>query len=317
MAQNITIMGASYPDVPAVVLPTTDSSFATFYDVGDTTASAADVTTGKLFYASDGTLASGANTREGVSIIRTQDQAGGDIINITGTIAGLITPILMRPDTTIVHRVTYDKYIITDEKATWPGYTTTSTPLKATENLTTTVSLDYENYNYYIIERAMSIPIYNIDTIGKGRVEYSFAAAAYEIVEFPANTFTALINSSTCTSRSLSVYSAGNALSLIYWSNASTLTRYSNAAYGVAQTITAPAATTAGVLTLKTPVLLTRGHTSYFTQTYMDAVTDVRYQWVFEVYRAPKNNLSFDGWTMFNNSKYIVGCADSSNHTLA
>lgn len=32
MAQNITLLGASYSDVPAVTLPTTSGGTATFYD---------------------------------------------------------------------------------------------------------------------------------------------------------------------------------------------------------------------------------------------------------------------------------------------
>ena len=35
MSKNITLMGASYPDVPAVVLPQTGGGTATFYDADD------------------------------------------------------------------------------------------------------------------------------------------------------------------------------------------------------------------------------------------------------------------------------------------
>lgn len=313
---NISLLGAIYPDVPAVVLPTSTGGSATFYDVSGTTASAADVATGKLFYNSTGTLTSGTNAGEGVSVVTTQDQYGGDIIDITGTVARPILPIVMRPDIELVKKHTYDKYIVTDEGVTWPGYTTTSTTLKASADISPTLSIDYSSYNYFIVERALSIPEYNINTVGKGRVEYCIAAACYEIVEFPANTISALINSTKLTSRSISVYQAGNALGLVYWSSGTAITRYSSAAYGVAQTITAPTANSSGILTLKSPALLTRGHTTYFTSTYMGAVTDVRYQWIIEVYRAPKNNLSFDGWTLINNSQHAIECATSSNHTL-
>ena len=43
MAQNITLMGASYSAVPAVTLPKTGGGTASFTDVTDTTAAAADV----------------------------------------------------------------------------------------------------------------------------------------------------------------------------------------------------------------------------------------------------------------------------------
>lgn len=59
MAQNITIMGASYSAVPAVTLPKTGGGTARFDDASVTTATASDVASGKVFLASDGTITTG------------------------------------------------------------------------------------------------------------------------------------------------------------------------------------------------------------------------------------------------------------------
>ena len=59
MAQNITLMGASYSDVPAVVLPKTGGGTASFTDVTDTTAAAGDVASGKYFYTAAGVKTQG------------------------------------------------------------------------------------------------------------------------------------------------------------------------------------------------------------------------------------------------------------------
>ena len=58
MAQNVTVAGASYSAVPSVKLPKTGGGTASFFDLSDTTALAADVASGKYFY-----LASGARTQ--------------------------------------------------------------------------------------------------------------------------------------------------------------------------------------------------------------------------------------------------------------
>lgn len=67
MAQNITLMGASYSAVPSVLLPKTGGGTASFVDVTDTTALAADVASGKYFYAADGTRTLGTASGGGGS----------------------------------------------------------------------------------------------------------------------------------------------------------------------------------------------------------------------------------------------------------
>lgn len=59
MAQNITLMGANYSAVPSVKLPKTGGGMALFTDTTPTTASAADVANGKVFFAADGTQTTG------------------------------------------------------------------------------------------------------------------------------------------------------------------------------------------------------------------------------------------------------------------
>ena len=65
MAQNITLLGASYSDVPAVTLPKTGGGTAQFTDVTDTTATAADVLSTAYFYTAAGVKTQGTNTGGG------------------------------------------------------------------------------------------------------------------------------------------------------------------------------------------------------------------------------------------------------------
>ena len=50
MAKNITLMGASYSDVPAVDLPQTGGGTARFVDTSDANATVADIVSGKTAY---------------------------------------------------------------------------------------------------------------------------------------------------------------------------------------------------------------------------------------------------------------------------
>lgn len=72
MAQNITLLGASYSAVPAVTLPLTGGGTARFDDCTVVTAAASDVASGKVFVASDGTITTGTASGGGGSSMNCQ-----------------------------------------------------------------------------------------------------------------------------------------------------------------------------------------------------------------------------------------------------
>lgn len=80
MAQNITLLGASYSAVPAVLLPKTGGGTARFDDASVTTAGASDVASGKIFLAANGTITTG-----------TASGGGGASNIVTGTFKGTTT----------------------------------------------------------------------------------------------------------------------------------------------------------------------------------------------------------------------------------
>lgn len=75
MSQNISLLGATYSDVPAVTLPKQGGGTATFTDVTDTTAAASDVASGKYFYTSAGVrtqgTSSGGGGGSGLTLLKT------------------------------------------------------------------------------------------------------------------------------------------------------------------------------------------------------------------------------------------------------
>ncbi len=74
MAQNITLLNASYTDVPGVQLPKTGGGTALFSDASITTAVESDVASGKLFLKADGSIGTGTGSTGGCDV--TQDENG-------------------------------------------------------------------------------------------------------------------------------------------------------------------------------------------------------------------------------------------------
>ena len=67
MAQNISLWGATYSNVPAVLLPKSTSGTARFTDVTPTTATDSDVASGKIYFKSDGSQSTGTASGGGGS----------------------------------------------------------------------------------------------------------------------------------------------------------------------------------------------------------------------------------------------------------
>lgn len=291
MAQNITLLGANYPDVPAVELPKTGGGTALFTDVSDTTAAAADVAAGKYFYDSSGVKTPGsAQTR---------------------LILGAI-----RPDAELVQTWSYDKLIHEDEGITIPAYTTTDTTLKSWQALTPTYTADRNNYYWFAQCRGLAIPIYNSSAIDAGRCEYTASCMEQEYVIIPANSAKAIVdNTKSNAAWSVALARQASYNRNIYWSNASTLA-IDTQSYGPYLNFGVDIAMGGSTITARAPFLKIRGHATYFNSTYWAALTDIRYQYVIELYRVPKNSLNLGGWNTYQQLTHAIDCAGSANHKL-
>lgn len=83
MSQNISLFGAVYSAVPAVTLPKQGGGTAKFTDTSPTTAVAADVASGKIFFDSSGNQQTGTNSGGGGGGKNIQVYAGSDEVNAT------------------------------------------------------------------------------------------------------------------------------------------------------------------------------------------------------------------------------------------
>lgn len=225
-----------------------------------------------------------------------------------------LKPIVLRPDAQLVQTYTFDQMAVDDLKLTIPAYTTTAQSLKSTSNLSPTVTIDPATETFFVVEKFLTIPEYSITTKAKGRQEYTYCVYFYELARVPANTVYSIDRTGSVTSAA-NIIATMSTYRELYWSTASALTLYGTNAYGCYQTPTAP--TISGTtLTIKAPVLGVRGSTSYFTSTFMNALTDIRYQYIIDVYKAPKEALGIDGWITNEAVNHILECANSTTHKL-
>ena len=84
MSQSISLWGADYSSVPAIKLPKTGGGTASFTDVTDTTAAAADVAQGKYFHLASGERVVGTATGGGGGGAVYQDQDGYIVLSDQG-----------------------------------------------------------------------------------------------------------------------------------------------------------------------------------------------------------------------------------------
>lgn len=259
MSHNVTVQGASYENVPSVILPKTGGGSATFY--------------------------------------------------------GEVSPFILRQDAEKIKTYTYDKLIVEDEDVTFPAYGTSATSLKASENLSPTLTISYADYDYRIIQRFLATPVYKDGTaIATGRLEYWIGCYVYDLVEIPANSFKAA-SGKLYGSRTSGHYQCGQFYREIYWTSTSAITAYGTAAYGVYMTPQSPSISSS-TETIKSPILYIRGHSTYFRSAVWNTIKDVRYQYVIDVYRAPKNNLNLDGFESRQQALHIIDCVNNNNGTL-
>ena len=277
-------------------------------------------------YVSSGT--SGTLTLSGNTQYQMYKRTSSDLTESNGTVTAPfgyypqnatktldIKPVAMRPDAEKIATYTYDKWAVEDEGITLPAYSTSAQTIIASANLSPTLSLSFNDYDYFVVQRHLCYPTYSITTKAKGRVEYYFASYCYEAAAIPGGTYVALVNGTTKITGNSIITASTTGARLFYWTSGSAVALYSSTSTGLYMTPVAPTISSS-VMTMKSPTCAMKCSGTYFSSTYANAMTDIRFQYVIEVYRAPKGHLNVDGFALQQNEEIIAEGINSETHTL-
>lgn len=270
----------------------------TLFDISGDTATAADVAQGKTFH-----LASGAPA------VGTASGGGGTPI-VWGRIRG---------DAELAKSWTYDKLIHADEGITIPAYTSADTTLKSRETIATE-SLDFANYSYFLLYRSLSMPIYSDSVISAGRNIYHAGSHVYRLMYVPFSAFDhgGISAHGTSNANVFAVLGNNSFYRYAYYNTASSI-RFTSGSYGaysvLGTTPSASASTTSpydtGTLKITAPDLKIRGNTNYLNSTNWAKITDIRYQYIFELWRVPASD-SVHGWEVESQFRHVLDCANGT-----
>lgn len=232
------------------------------------------------------------------------------IQNIPQSITGYaLKRYIQRGDAERVERWVRDELYVQDRGATKPAYSTTAKTLVTGENLTPTHTLVYADYDYYVFMRGLVVPQYD-NAPAKGRTDYDLCGYNYAVISTPASTVHSVNGNATYATRQTVVTAMGSVGRTVYWSSASAIAApQSNVTYGFYINGQAPTITS-GVLTIKAPNYGCRGHTTYCTSANWTHMTDLRFQWVIELWRIPKGH-GTDGLMLSN---FVDDCLTDINN---
>ena len=175
-----------------------------------------------------------------------------------------------------------------------------------------TVLPDYVAYDYEVLLRFLAIPKYATESTANYRQCYHFGAYVFEITEIPSQTIA--WGSSTMNGARVNVKLCQQYWSVYWYTNVlqANVQQYGAYIAGFSPTV---ATTTGGNITVKSPALMLCGGTNYFPQSQWNDLTDVRYQYVLELYRTAKG-AAYDGYSIKSQFIHTIECAQSASGTL-
>lgn len=282
-AKDISLVGATFYAVPQVDLPISGGGTASFVEISDTTATAADVASGKYFY-----------TAAGVKTEGTASGGGGGSWSWKGENATLVKDYALGKT-----------YLADSAYATWTPSTTQETLVSA-QPLTAFTTVDFAQYDYVVEWEFHTHFEYGSGSTGKAII-YDFYNNQARVCYGTASNLSAVINNT------ISYYSNGSygTTSGIYGVNSTGVTVFTTSPYGVYSTGGVATSPSASGISITIPVIYARCNAIYFSTTNAAAVDQSAsyYEQICKIWRVDRGTDAFTipYKTLYDHIKAIAG----------
>ena len=245
------------------------------------------------------------------------DVAQYSAVDVNVPSAQPIGTIAQRPDAVLVKTWKADRRVVADDRVPLPAYSTNAQTLIASANLEAASTDPNDGYCYFLAYRGAIYPIYNTDVQVQGRQEYTIVVYSAEQIYNPANTFHAINGSGAYVATAPAATGAVNAAHYrhIYWNSTTNMSVYNAGIYGATITFPTPTFSTESIVP-SSPVIGIRGQNTYMKQSVYETITDIRYQYIIELWRVPRPNIGLNGF-FYNNIDALVATDLAGNtHTI-
>lgn len=318
MAQNVTIAGASYPDVPSILVPKTGGGSASFVDTSDATATAAQVLAGYTAYAGGelltGTASTGHAAITGTYAASTKTLAI-DTEGVLDAWWGGIAPEFMGETRWSAAVSSAANWPLTPkttaQNLTWTtSYTTTANANATVDRIGkgyhgVTKTLDFGVYNYIVMQDAFVHYAYTSPEASLGKVHtiYDGFTTVYHWGARARIANGAIVRPSATTYGTYGSCAYSAAL-IGYRTAAGTLQLANNATYGVSAAAIAPSmnstsSRTPSYFNVRTPTFGIRAHNTYMPVASYNELdwTKTTVNFRSRIYRVP---VEYGAYTVIN-----------------
>ena len=225
--------------------------------------------------------------------------------------------IAQRYDATLVKTWKADRKVVADDHVTLPAYSTNAQTLVAATNLEIGATDPASGYCYFLAYRAVIMPIYNTDVQVQGRQEYTTMVGSFEQIYNPANTFQAINGTGKYVATAPAATGAWNNTHYrhIYWNSTTNLSIYNAGIYGATLTFASPTVATEGI-TPSSPTVGVRGQNTYMKADLYATITDIRYQYIIEMWRVPRPAIGLNGFFYNDIDIRLANDISGSTHTI-